>query len=131
MTSVVVVVVVGLLIRAQCVATYTTPTHKVSVALRNTDVCVFVCFFLRVCFLFFCSQTSEEKKFENQRKISKRQKGNREGKNFDVSFFFIFGFFTHQQIVFLPLPDACFVSTRHFFECLDTEEAKFLWGSLL
>ena len=98
-----------------------------SLCVKLTCVCLFVS--SRVCFLFFCS-LSEEKKFENQRKISKRQKGNREGKNFDVSFFFIFGFFTHQQIVFLPLPDACFVSTRHFFECLDTEEAKFLWSLL-
>ena len=99
MTSVVVVVVVGLLIRARCVATYTTPTHKVSVALRKTDVCVFVCFFSRVLSFFLFSVGG--KKFENQRKISKRQtKGNREGKNFDFSFFFIFGFFTHQSSVF-------------------------------
>ena len=100
-----------------------------SLCVKLTFVCLFL--LLRVLSFFLFSVKKEEKKFENQRKFSKRQKGNREGKNFDVSFFFIFGFFTHQQIVFLPLPDACFVSTRHFFECLDTEEAKFLWGSLL
>lgn len=99
-----------------------------SLCVKLTFVCLFL--LLRVLSFFLFSVKKEEKKFENQRKISKRQKGNREGKNFDVSFFFIFGFFTHQQIVFLPLPDACFVSTRHFFECLDTEEAKFLWSLL-
>ena len=92
MTSVVVVVVVGLLIRARCVATYTTPTHKVSVALRKTDVCVFVCFFSRVLSFFLFSVGGKkirksEKNFETTDKRQSRRK------KFRFFIFFHFWFF--------------------------------------
>ena len=93
MTSVVVVVVVGLLIRARCVATYTTPTHKVSVALRKTDVCLFVsssaCAFF---FSVFCQKRGKkirksEKNFETTDKRQSRRK------KFRFFIFFHFWFF--------------------------------------
>ena len=90
MTSVV-VVVVGLLIRARCVATYTTPTHKVSVALRKTDVCVFVCFFSRVLSFFLFSVGG--KKIRKSEKNFETTKGQSRRKKFRCFIFFHFWFF--------------------------------------
>ena len=76
MTSVV-VVVVGLLIRARCVATYTTPTHKVSVGLRKTDVCLFVSssacafFFSVLCWRKKNSKIREKFRNDRQKAIEK------------------------------------------------------------
>ena len=92
MTSVVVVVVVGLLIRARCVATYTTPTHKVSVALRKTDVCLFVsssaCAFF---FSVFCQKRG--KKIRKSEKNFETTKGQSRRKKFRCFIFFHFWFF--------------------------------------